>query len=296
MRLSRLCLVGVGAIALAGACAPLRGVVVDAHKVQTALAPSPPERSQLEGVEAACTSGSINWIVPVIDGVVLIDAGFDERGEVLLRQLRGRRVLAVLLTHAHPDHRGAAHLLSAPVYLGSDDVPLLDGTYRYKSLIASLGVALAFSAPALAGNDAQSGRHFHPPEISLAFTLAGAIFFSSVRPNRRLSPDAIMGIAYIVASAAVVLLGQYMSQAEHDIKEILFGNPIAIETEALEVLAITAGADGLRRSRAFPGLWLDPQAILAGNLPAVLAQLQEGLATSEHGQFVQYLTTGVLVA
>ncbi|MBI3071550.1 MAG: metal ABC transporter permease [Deltaproteobacteria bacterium] len=110
------------------------------------------------------------------------------------------------------------------------------------SQIASLGVAIAFSIPALSGSDSPSGRHLHPLEISLAFTVAGAIFFSSVRPNRRLSPDALMGIAYIVASAAVVLLGQYMSQAEHDIKEILFGNPIAIETEALEVLAITAGA------------------------------------------------------
>lgn len=129
----------LAAVLLGAGCAPLRSVVVDVHKVQTAMAPSPPERSVVEGIEVSCTSGSLNWIVPVIDGVVLIDAGFDEAGEVLRRDLRGRRVLAVLLTHAHPDHRAAAHLFNAPVYLGRDDVPLLDGTYRYRSLVAALG-------------------------------------------------------------------------------------------------------------------------------------------------------------
>ena len=129
-------------LATAAACAPLRATVVGVHRVQTALAPSPPERSRVEGIEAVCTSGSLNWIVPVIDGVVLVDAGFDEKGEALQAALRGRRVLAVLLTHAHPDHRAAAHLFSAPVYLGRDDVPVLLGEYRYRSLLAALGNGL----------------------------------------------------------------------------------------------------------------------------------------------------------
>lgn len=130
-----------------GACAPLRSVVVDTHRVQTALAPSPPERSRVDGVEAVCTSGSLNWIVPVMDGVVLVDAGFDESGETLRAALRGRRVLAVLLTHGHPDHRAAAHLFDAPVYVGRDDVPLVLGTYRYRSLLAALGNGIGLPPP-----------------------------------------------------------------------------------------------------------------------------------------------------
>ena len=39
-------------------------------------------------------------------------------------------------------------------------------------------------------------------------------------------------------------------------------------------------------SAIFPGLWLDPAALLAGNLATVLAVLQQGLATSAHQQCI----------
>ncbi|HEV3339965.1 MAG TPA: Uma2 family endonuclease [Pirellulales bacterium] len=45
-------------------------------------------------------------------------------------------------------------------------------------------------------------------------------------------------------------------------------------------------ADGLHRSRLFPGLWLDGQALLAGNLRQVLDRLPEGLRSPEHDRFV----------
>lgn len=44
-------------------------------------------------------------------------------------------------------------------------------------------------------------------------------------------------------------------------------------------------ADGICKSRVFPGLWLDANAMLAGNMAQVLAVLQQGLATSEHAAF-----------
>lgn len=45
-------------------------------------------------------------------------------------------------------------------------------------------------------------------------------------------------------------------------------------------------ADGLWRSRVFPGLWLDGQALLAGDLRRVLDRLQDGLRSAEHDRFV----------
>jgi Uma2 family endonuclease len=48
-------------------------------------------------------------------------------------------------------------------------------------------------------------------------------------------------------------------------------------------------ADGLYRSRIFPGLWLDGQALLAGHLRQVLDRLQAGLQSAEHAQFVAEL-------
>ncbi|MBW4551418.1 MAG: Uma2 family endonuclease [Aphanocapsa sp. GSE-SYN-MK-11-07L] len=44
-------------------------------------------------------------------------------------------------------------------------------------------------------------------------------------------------------------------------------------------------ADGITRSRQFPGLWLDRAALLDGNMQQVLAVLQAGLASSEHQAF-----------
>ncbi len=45
-------------------------------------------------------------------------------------------------------------------------------------------------------------------------------------------------------------------------------------------------AAGTLRSEVFPGLWLKLAALLSGDLAAVLAGLQEGLATAEHEAFV----------
>jgi Uma2 family endonuclease len=48
-------------------------------------------------------------------------------------------------------------------------------------------------------------------------------------------------------------------------------------------------ADGIFRSRVFPGLWLDAEAILSSDRRRVLAALREELATPEHAAFVAKL-------
>ena len=48
-------------------------------------------------------------------------------------------------------------------------------------------------------------------------------------------------------------------------------------------------ADGVWRSRVFPGLWLDGAALLRGDVTAVLAKLQEGIASPAHRAFVEQL-------
>jgi len=48
-------------------------------------------------------------------------------------------------------------------------------------------------------------------------------------------------------------------------------------------------ADGLYRSSAFPGLWLDPQSLLNGDRRRLRAVLDVGCATPEHNAFVARL-------
>ena len=51
-------------------------------------------------------------------------------------------------------------------------------------------------------------------------------------------------------------------------------------------------ADGLLRSSVFPGLWLDPAALLVGDMARVLNLLTQGLNTPEHAEFVMRLAKG----
>ena len=52
---------------------------------------------------------------------------------------------------------------------------------------------------------------------------------------------------------------------------------------------LAPGSDGILKSTVFPGLWLDPSALLSGDLARVLAVVGEGCSTAEHQAFVKSL-------
>lgn len=52
---------------------------------------------------------------------------------------------------------------------------------------------------------------------------------------------------------------------------------------------LATDADGIYRSRAFPGLWLAARPLLAGDVAAALARVQEGIASPVHAAFVERL-------
>ncbi len=49
--------------------------------------------------------------------------------------------------------------------------------------------------------------------------------------------------------------------------------------------------DGIYRSRVFPGLWIDPKALLRGDRKKLLEVLRQGLASKEHAAFVAKLAS-----
>ena len=57
--------------------------------------------------------------------------------------------------------------------------------------------------------------------------------------------------------------------------------------------SLNPDADGLLKSVAFPGLWLDPAALVRRDLAGVLTALARGLAAPEHSAFVQRLQAAV---
>jgi Uma2 family endonuclease len=62
------------------------------------------------------------------------------------------------------------------------------------------------------------------------------------------------------------------------------------ELKRRQFVPMSLDAEGLYRSRAFPGLWLDPVAMVRGNLTVLSATLHRGLATREHQQFAAKLS------
>jgi hypothetical protein len=57
------------------------------------------------------------------------------------------------------------------------------------------------------------------------------------------------------------------------------------------LVAAPPNPDGWYRSVVFPGLWLDPAALLGGDRAGIRAALDQGLATPEHAQFVARLAS-----
>jgi Uma2 family endonuclease len=55
------------------------------------------------------------------------------------------------------------------------------------------------------------------------------------------------------------------------------------------LIEIGPDPDGLYRSTVFPGLWLDPAALLRGDRRAIRLTVDLGLATADHAEFVRKL-------
>jgi Putative restriction endonuclease len=61
------------------------------------------------------------------------------------------------------------------------------------------------------------------------------------------------------------------------------------QRNAETLAAVEPGPDGVYRSVVFPGLWLDPHALLSGDLRRLRQVVDQGVATPEHTEFVARL-------
>ena len=105
--------------------------------------------------------------------------------------------------------------------------------------IAALGATVAI----LMGMDPHGRSSYW---ISLGFTFLGAGIFSVLRMRRvRIPQEAIIGIAYAVASAAAILaMSKATGETEH-LKDMLVGNILAVSAPEVGRTALLYGAIGL---------------------------------------------------
>jgi len=106
------------------------------------------------------------------------------------------------------------------------------------------------------------------------------------------APELVAEIA--ASSAAIDLSDKKQAYCRNGIQEYIVWQVFEQKVDwfswqAGEYLPLPIDADGVIRSRMFPGLWLAVEALLAGNTAQVLAVLQTGLATADHAAFVEQL-------
>jgi len=130
--------------------------------------------------------------------------------------------------------------------------------------IASLGAAIAV----------WQGYDAHGPAIywlSLAFTLIGAAIFAVIKGHEaRIPQEAIIGISYAVASAAVILtLSQATGEAEH-LRDMLVGNILSVQWPEVWLTGAIYFVIGLFHyvfRKRFLEISMDSQAVAARGIP-----------------------------
>jgi Uma2 family endonuclease len=106
------------------------------------------------------------------------------------------------------------------------------------------------------------------------------------------APELVVEIA--ASSVAIDLHAKKQAYRRNGVKEYIVWQVLDqtiswFSLEKGEYLDLSVDTDGIVRSRVFPGLWLAVSELLAGNMQGVLAVLQEGVQSAEHGAFVQKL-------
>jgi zinc/manganese transport system permease protein len=132
--------------------------------------------------------------------------------------------------------------------------------------IAALGASIAVLLP-------YTDHDPHGPFvywISLAFTFVGAAVFATIRGRRvKIPQEAIIGIAYAVASGAAILaMSQAPSESEH-LKDMLVGNILTVSWEEVWKTAALYGAVGAFHfffRKPFLAISIDPEAAEAQGL------------------------------
>ncbi|MBK9519694.1 MAG: metal ABC transporter permease [Anaeromyxobacter sp.] len=84
----------------------------------------------------------------------------------------------------------------------------------------------------------------HQLGMAMGFAVVGAVLLAALRP-RRLPAEALVGAAWVTASALVVLGVSRLVHAAHDLGGMVFGNAVAVPDEELWIIAAVALLCGL---------------------------------------------------
>jgi zinc transport system permease protein len=142
-------------------------------------------------------------------------------------------MIAVVLAAAMCGYLGVYVVLRRVVFVGAA-----------LTQISGVGIASAFflaSFSTFASNGPHGGVPFllEPQVFSLVFAVAGAVFFSFNRGGKRLASETTVGLGWVIASAAVLLIlsSKRIAEEAHEVDDLLYGSAVLVAPGQVMVLA-----------------------------------------------------------
>lgn len=120
--------------------------------------------------------------------------------------------------------------------------------------LSGVGVAMAFWIAALDSHpeqpegvlDAHVEPHWYlsPQVCSLAAAILGSILFAQVRRGRRLASETVVGLGWVIASAALLLVlsSKRIVAEAHEVDDLLYGTAVLVSTAQVKTLALVLAA------------------------------------------------------
>jgi zinc transport system permease protein len=151
---------------------------------------------------------------------------------------------------------------------------------------AGLGVALAFYAQIHLG----AGHALNPVYGAFVFGI-GSTLLLALNPERlRLTHESLVGLCFIFASGAALLVGDRISQESHDIHAIIFGTAVLVSKADLWATLAVGGvmlALHVWLRRGFAAVSFDPESAQVQRLPV---RLLDGMLLLSVGLMVSVTT------
>jgi Uma2 family endonuclease len=226
-------------------------------------------------------------IPPLRNGDHLTRAEFHRRYEAMGEGVRAELIEGIVYLWSTPD-------MPSPVSIDCHGAPLGD-------LIACFGYYRSKTPGLIHGGDVTvflDGIGEPQPDALLGIPFAAGGRTKLVKEGKKHYVDGAPDLIAEIAASTVSIdlnakltayqrngVGEYLVVITEDEREVRWMSLVEGRFQPIPV----DPTDGLLKSRVFPGLWLEPAALLAGDLPKLFAAIDRGCATPEHAAFASRL-------
>lgn len=226
-------------------------------------------------------------VPPLRNGDHLTRAEFHRRYEAAGESVRAELIEGIVYVWSSPD-------MPSPVSLSHHGTP-------HFYVVTWAGYYCSKTPGLVPGDDSTvfiDGANEPQPDVLLGIPAAAGGRTRMVTVNGKQyvegAPDLVIEVAASTASIDLNSkldayqrngVGEYLVVLTEEQREVRW---MVLIEDRFEPIAPDA-SDGLLKSRLFPGLWLDPAALLAGDLSKLLAAIDRGCSSEPHRQFAARL-------